>query len=170
VGESEQYRHFYLFDIGFGKTSAYLQGDLAADPCWRIVGRDGDLGLTALMDILYADDDQDIRDLVSFSFELDATARVQTVSSGDEALEALRARSYDAVLLDVMMPDLDGPGVLTRMKEGLAPETPVIFVTARALPEERRRYFAMGATDVITKPFDPLTLVAKVRSALKRPG
>lgn len=120
------------------------------------------------MDILYADDDQDIRDLVSISFELDASARVQAVSSGDEALDALRKTRYDVVLLDVMMPDMDGPGVLARMKDGLAPDTPVIFVTARALPEERKRFLEMGATEIITKPFDPLTLAADVRSVLER--
>lgn len=122
------------------------------------------------MDILYADDDQDIRDLVSFSIELDTAMRVQTVSSGDEALEALQASRYDVVLLDVMMPDLDGPAVLARMRDGLAPETPVIFVTARALPEERRRFLSLGATEIITKPFDPLTLAADVRSVLQRTG
>lgn len=122
------------------------------------------------MEILYADDDQDIRDLVTFSFELDTGSRVQTVSSGDEALEALQTSRYDIVLLDVMMPDLDGPGVLARMRDGLAPETPVIFVTARALPEERRRFLSLGATEIITKPFDPLTLAADVRSVLQRAG
>lgn len=95
-------------------------------------------------------------------------ACVHAVSSGHEALDALQKARYDIVLLDVMMPDLDGPGVLARMKDDLASDTPVIFVTARALPEERKRFLAMGATEVITKPFDPLTLAADVRSVLER--
>lgn len=119
------------------------------------------------MRVLYVDDDPDIRDLAVVSFELDASVRVDAVASGDEALASLERDRFDVVLLDVMMPNMDGPAVLSRMRAGVAPGTPVIFVTARALPEERRRYIAMGAVEVITKPFDPLTLAADVRAALK---
>ena len=73
----------------------------------------------------------------------------------------------DVVLLDVMMPHLDGPGTLARIRQRPAHRaTPVIFMTARAQPGEVDHYRALGALDVITKPFDPMTLAADVRAVL----
>ncbi|NBB16855.1 response regulator [Caulobacter sp. SLTY] len=118
------------------------------------------------MNVLYVDDEADLRELAQFSLELDPDMRVVTAASGAAALEHLRQAPVDVVLLDVMMPKMDGPTVLTTLRAEIGGAPPVIFVTARALPDERRRLREMGALDVITKPFDPMTLAKTVRTAL----
>ena len=118
------------------------------------------------MKILYVDDDADLRELALFSLQLDPDIEVTTVSSGAEALEFLRVNAVDVVLLDVMMPKMDGPTVLSTLQAGQGAGLPVIFVTARALPDERRRLLDLGAIDVITKPFDPMALAGNVRAML----
>ena len=120
------------------------------------------------MNVLYVDDEGDLRELAQFSLELDPEMRVTTAASGPEALERLRQAPVDVVLLDVMMPKMDGPAVLAALRAEIGTSPPVIFVTARALPDERRRLLDLGALDVITKPFDPTLLAQDVRAALVR--
>ncbi len=85
-------------------------------------------------------------------------------SSGKEALEEAKTFNPDLVLLDVMMPEMDGPTTLAALRriEALA-STPVIFVTAKAQPSEVRHYRALGAIEVITKPFHPMKLPDQLR-------
>lgn len=118
--------------------------------------------------ILHVDDEPDIREVAAFSLELDPEIDLTTAESGELALELLEGGLRpDVILLDVMMPRLDGPGTLARLRvlPGLE-QTPVIFMTARVQSSERDRYLELGAIGVITKPFDPMTLAGQVRDIL----
>lgn len=118
--------------------------------------------------LMHIDDEPDIREVAAMALELDPEIRLTSVASGEAALEQLSAGARpDVILLDVMMPRLDGPGVLAALRrmEGLG-ETPVIFMTARAQSGEVDRFKALGAIGVITKPFDPMALAGQVRDLL----
>lgn len=118
--------------------------------------------------ILHVDDEPDIREVASYSLDLDPDVILTTAESGEVALEFLEeGLRPDVILLDVMMPRLDGPGTLAQLRllPGLE-ETPVIFMTARVQASERDRYLDLGAIGVITKPFDPMTLAGQVRDLL----
>ena len=121
--------------------------------------------------ILHVDDEDDIREVAAFALELDSDMTLTSAPSGERALAALDGGLRpDVILLDVMMPHLDGPGTLARIRQ--RPEhvsTPVIFMTARAQSGEIDHYRALGALDVITKPFDPMTLARDVRAILAAP-
>src|SRR6202011_1036303 len=89
---------------------------------------------------------------------------VRSCASGGDALPATADWAPDLILLDVMMPDMDGPMTLARLQE--RPQTaavPVVFMTARAQASELERFLSLGAAGVIAKPFDPMTLAALVR-------
>lgn len=118
--------------------------------------------------ILHVDDEDDIREVASFALELDPDITLTSAASGDAALAALDGGLCpDVILLDVMMPHRDGPGTLAQIRERPAHHaTPVIFMTARAQSREMDHYRALGALDVITKPFDPMTLAGDVRAIL----
>ena len=125
----------------------------------------------AHLQVFHVDDDDDIREVTAYSLAIDPEIEPRSAASGAEALEALDAGYRpDVILLDVMMPRLDGPGTLAliRQRPGHA-ETPVIFMTARAQTGEMDQYRALGALDVIVKPFDPMALAKDVR-ALLAPG
>lgn len=113
--------------------------------------------------VFYVDDEPDIREVVELCLGLDQTLQVQTCESGERALELLPIVNPDIVLLDVMMPGLDGPATLMRLRaDSRLAGLPVIFVTAKALPNEIERFLALGAVAVIPKPFDPLKLAEQV--------
>jgi two-component system, OmpR family, response regulator len=119
--------------------------------------------LTPLDTLLYVDDEPDIREVVEMSLGLAPGLNVHTCESGDQALELLPHLVPDLILLDVMMPGLDGPATLAKIRElpGFA-QTPVIFVTAKAMPQEVARFRSLGAVAVIPKPFDPMQLANQV--------
>ncbi|RYG13647.1 MAG: response regulator [Caulobacteraceae bacterium] len=120
------------------------------------------------LNLLHVDDEPDIREVAAFALELDPDISLTSASSGEQALEMLQGGLRpDVILLDVMMPRLDGPGTLARLRElpGLE-TTPVIFMTARVQASECDQYIAMGAIGVITKPFDPMTLAGQVNDLL----
>ena len=115
--------------------------------------------------ILYVDDEPDIRLIVELALRIRPGIEVRTADSGEAALEILNAGDWrpDLTMVDVMMPGLTGPDVLAAMLDD--PELakiPVVFVTARARPQDVRTYIEQGAKGVITKPFDPLTLADQV--------
>jgi DNA-binding response OmpR family regulator len=118
--------------------------------------------------ILIVDDDAVIVRLLQINFRLEGY-EVDTASHGEEALERVRAHRPDAVVLDVMMPGIDGWEVCRRLKE--APDVkhvPVIFLSARAQDEDRQRGYALGVDEYVTKPFDPSHLVEIVRRSLAK--
>lgn len=124
------------------------------------------------MMILHVDDDEGIRALTELAFSLGGQATVRSAASGAEAISALEAGCRpDVILLDVMMPDLDGPGVLAKVRELPGHErTPVIFMTAQSQAHELDRLIALGGIGVIIKPFDPLALPGRVDDLLKGVG
>jgi CheY-like chemotaxis protein len=115
--------------------------------------------------VLHVDDEPDIREIVEMSLALDPDLTVRGCASGGDALAAAAAWSPDLILLDVMMPVMDGPTTLTHLRQ--SPRTadiPVVFMTARAQPRELEHFVSLGAEGVIAKPFDPMTLAAAVRN------
>ena len=116
-----------------------------------------------LREILYVDDEPDIREIVQMALGLMPTLSVSTADSGMRALQSMQESKPDLVLLDVMMPNMDGPTTLQQMRS--QPELqsiPVIFMTAKAMPQEVARFRALGAAAVIAKPFDPMLLAENV--------
>lgn len=124
--------------------------------------------MSGALHVLYVDDDDDIREIATLALELDPGLKVTAFSGGEAALKALDGGLRpDVVLLDVMMPDMDGPATLAAMRERSAlTATPVIFITARAQAHEKDRFVALGAVGVITKPFDPMDLADDLRAIL----
>lgn len=115
--------------------------------------------------ILLVEDDPDIRTVAQLSLETLGGFELRLAGSGQEALAEAEAFRPDLLILDVMMPGLDGPGTLAglRQKPPLA-ETPVIFMTAKVQPQEVAHLLSLGALEVITKPFDPMALPEQVRA------
>ena len=119
----------------------------------------------SLRRILVVEDDPDTQVIVSFALKRGGFA-IEVCGTGAEALQKARSVPPDLVILDVMLPFMDGPSILRKMRADPAlAAIPVVFMTARALPEEIAAYRAMGPLDVIVKPFDPMTL-AEALSAL----
>jgi CheY-like chemotaxis protein/HPt (histidine-containing phosphotransfer) domain-containing protein len=115
--------------------------------------------------ILHVDDEPDIREVVELSLGLDPDFTVRSCGSGREALLVAADWQPDFILLDVMMPAMDGPETLVQLRENArSADIPVIFMTARAQAREVDRFRSLGAVGVIPKPFDPMTLAASVRS------
>ncbi|GLK81060.1 response regulator [Methylopila turkensis] len=117
------------------------------------------------MRVLYVDDEPDIREIAVLALRLDSDFDVMTAASGREALSAAIDFRPDIILLDVMMPEMDGLATLARLREGDATSAiPVVFITARTQALEIERFLKLGALGVIPKPFDPLTLAMQVRA------
>jgi diguanylate cyclase (GGDEF)-like protein len=118
-----------------------------------------------LKTLLYVDDDADIREIVQMSLSLDGTLTVLTSDGGERALLKMRVEHPDLVVLDVMMPGMDGPTLLKRMRQDpVLAHIPVIFMTAKAGAEQTERFRDLPAIGVIAKPFDPMALGAQVRA------
>lgn len=113
--------------------------------------------------VIHVEDDPDIRAIAELALVSVGGLEITQCASGMECLEAVVARLPDLVLLDVMMPDLDGPETLRRLRliPGMA-NVPAVFMTAKSQPSEITAYQALGAVGVIPKPFDPLTLADQV--------
>ena len=120
--------------------------------------------------ILHVENEPEIREIVAASLSLDPGLDTRSCGSGIEALELAVTWSPDLILLDVMMPGMDGPAVLSSLKENIqTTRIPVVFMTARLQTREIDLFRSIGAVGVIPKPFDPMTLAATVRSYLNRP-
>jgi len=118
--------------------------------------------------VLYVDDEADIREIAVLALSLDGALEVRTAADGQEALAIAGAWRPDLILLDVMMPGLDGPSTLARLRaSGETRDVPVVFITARAQAREIQSFATLDARGVIAKPFDPMTLAAQVRSFLR---
>jgi CheY-like chemotaxis protein len=117
--------------------------------------------------VLYVDDEPDIREIAELALGLDPEFEVRTAASGAEAIDIAREWQPAIVLLDVMMPLMDGPETLSRLRS--FPETlhmPVAFVTARAQRNEIQNFATLDAVGVIAKPFDPITLAVQIRKLI----
>jgi CheY-like chemotaxis protein len=117
-----------------------------------------------LKKILYAEDEPDIQAVAKLALEMLGGYTVQLCANGMEALVAAREFAPDLILLDVMMPGMDGPSTLKQLRADPATAAiPVIFLTAKVQPAEVVYYQSLGALNVIAKPFDPMTLADQVR-------
>ncbi|MEA5605066.1 response regulator [Nostoc sp. UHCC 0252] len=117
--------------------------------------------------ILVVDNEQYIQEVAKICLETVAGWKVETASSGKEGI--LKAETYqpDAILLDVMMPEMDGIATFEKLQENpLTKAIPVILLTAKIQASDRRRYVQMGMISAIAKPFNPLELAANVAVAL----
>jgi two-component system OmpR family response regulator len=121
--------------------------------------------------LLLVDDAKDIRMIACISLERVGDWTVIPVASGRAALDALERKGpFDAVLLDVMMPGMDGPSTLQELRaRGLPKTVPIVFLTAKAQITERQRLISLGAAGVIAKPFDPLKLPDQLTEFLQGP-
>ena len=123
--------------------------------------------MTEALNVLYVDDEDDIREIAVMALELDPDITVKSCSSGSETLETVQNWLPDLILLDAMMPGIDGPETLFRLRENPATDAiPVVFITARSQPEDIERFIALGAIGVISKPFDPMLLSEQARALL----
>lgn len=119
--------------------------------------------------ILYVEDDEDIREIARLALELVGGFEVMLCASGEQAVASAAAFNPDIILLDVMMPGMDGPSTLAALRRQPAvSHTPVAFMTAKIQPQEIATYKEMGATDVIAKPFDPMTLPEQIRTIWRK--
>jgi CheY-like chemotaxis protein len=109
--------------------------------------------------LLVVDDDDAIREVAQMALEIVGGFAVRTASSGNEAWDMVHAERPDAVLLDVMMPGMDGPTLLTQLRADPATsDVPIIFLTAKIQAGDRRDWDDLDIAGVIAKPFDPMTL------------
>ncbi len=121
--------------------------------------------------ILLVDDEDDIREVAGISLEAVGGWQTSSASSGAEGIAKAIAERPDAILLDVMMPDIDGPTTFMRLQED--PQTrdiPVILLTAKAQTADRERFEQLGIAGMLTKPFDPMTLSDQVAAILAASG
>jgi CheY-like chemotaxis protein len=115
------------------------------------------------MTVLLVDDDDDVRTIARLSLTNVGGLRVVEARTGAEALDAARRESPDVILLDVMMPEMDGPETLRALRADAATASiPVVFLTANAIQSEMDQLAQLGVAAVLTKPFDPMTLASRV--------
>ena len=117
--------------------------------------------------LLIIDDESDIREVAAMSLEAVCGWCVMQACSGKEGLELAQEHTPDAILLDIMMPDLDGPSTLQLLRSNSATaQIPVIFLTAKAQSADRKRFSDLGVAAVLSKPFDPMVLGEQIAEAL----
>ena len=117
--------------------------------------------------ILVIDDENDIREVVRLSLELTENWIVSSANGGAAGTALALSSEPDAILLDVMMPDMDGPSTLRVLQhQGVTETIPVIFLTAKVQAADRQKFMRMGVRGIISKPFDPLTLGQQIREML----
>ncbi|MDJ0592518.1 MAG: response regulator [Pleurocapsa sp. MO_226.B13] len=117
--------------------------------------------------ILLIDDEETIQEVVQVGIAIEAGWQVAIASSGLEGINLAQDRQPDVILLDVMMPDMDGIDTLSQLKTNAKTSTiPVIFLTAKAQAEEKNQFQSLGVVDVITKPFNSMTLASQIAKIL----
>lgn len=118
-----------------------------------------------LQRILYVEDEPDIQAIARIALETIGGFQIAVCASGPEALDQAATFNPDVLLLDVMMPGMDGPSTLKALRaQPHLTETPAIFMTAKVQPGEVAQYKALGALGVIAKPFDPMTLAEQIKT------
>jgi CheY-like chemotaxis protein len=117
--------------------------------------------------ILIIDDEDDIREVAALSLETIAGWDVDVANSGAQGLVRAAAYNPDAILLDVMMPGMDGPSTFRELRKNPATaQIPVLLLTAKVQSNDQRRFADLGVEAVLFKPFDPLTLSTQIASIL----
>ncbi len=125
--------------------------------------------MSDLTRILHIEDDRSIQAVARVALETLGGFQVLSCSGGQEALDKILDFAPHFILLDVMMPDMDGPQTLERLRAVVDLEQiPVAFMTAKVQPNEIAHYLSLGARDVIIKPFDPMQLAQQVRTIWQR--
>lgn len=121
--------------------------------------------MSELVRVLYVEDEKDIQEVAKLALEMVGGYQVKVCSSGEQALAEAEAFAPQMILLDVMMPSMDGPTTLKALQQiaSLA-EVPKAFMTAKVMPSEVEQLLALGAVGVIAKPFDPMTLSEEVKA------
>jgi len=122
-----------------------------------------------LSKILHVEDDLDIQAIAQIALETIGGFEILQCSSGQDALKAAPDFKPDLFLLDVMMPGMTGPETLAALRElpGMA-DVPAIFMTAKAQRDEVAEFLALGAIEVVVKPFEPMELAGEIRAAWER--
>jgi DNA-binding response OmpR family regulator len=142
-----------------------VQAELPNLPIGNYSSRDENVPLR----VLHIDDEPDLREIVAISFSLDSDFVLRSCASGKEGLAAASEYRPDLILLDVVMPFMDGMVTLGHLQENpRTADIPVVLMTAR--DDEFERWTALGAAGVICKPFDPTTLAALARSHIRQAG
>jgi two-component system OmpR family response regulator len=114
--------------------------------------------------ILYAEDDIDIQQVAILALETVGGFTLNVCNNGVEAIEQIASFQPQLLLFDVMMPDLDGPSALLKIRQKSEYQgIPAIFMTAKIQPQEVQQYLDMGALGVIAKPFNPMSLACQVK-------
>jgi CheY-like chemotaxis protein len=117
--------------------------------------------------VLHVEDEPDIREVVKLSLALDPDITVTSCDSGTDALAEAARWSPDVIFMDVVMPVMDGPEVLTHLREDVrTARIPVVFMTARAQSSDIEHFLSLAAAGVVAKPFGPLTLAKSVRACV----
>ena len=120
--------------------------------------------------LLIIDDESDIREVAKLSLQLTEDWTVTTADSGSAGMALALSMSPDAILLDVMMPDMDGPSTLRALQQQSTTKSiPVIFLTAKVQAADRQQFMQLGVLGIISKPFDPLTLGRQIKDVLSWP-
>jgi len=120
--------------------------------------------------ILIVDDEEDIRDIVQLSLEMEAGWDVLTASSGTEGIARAEVEQPDAILLDIMMPDMDGIATFQQLQANpIVKNIPVILLTAKIRAVDERQFETLGIAAAIIKPFDPIDLAEQIATALNWP-
>jgi len=118
--------------------------------------------------VLIIDDEEDTRSIASMSLSIIGGIDVLEAESGQEGIAKAEAEQPDAILLDMMMPVMDGENTLSALQANAGTQKiPVIFLTAKAMSSEIERLKRMGAAGVLTKPFDPTVLAEQVKAILE---
>ncbi len=120
------------------------------------------------MRLLYVEDNEKLAQNTSVSLQKNSFT-VDVVHTGEDAIHAVKTYEYDAIILDLGLPDIDGLTVLNEIKS-LKPEAPVIICTARDALDDRLKGLNAGSDDYLVKPFDVSELIARVKAVMRRPG
>lgn len=121
--------------------------------------------MSELKKILYAEDEPDIQSIAQMSLEMMGGYEIHTCQDGQQAIDTVPSFQPDLLLFDVMMPHKDGPTAFKEIRSIAGFENiPVVFMTAKVQNHEIKEYLDMGAIDVISKPFDPMSLAESIKA------
>lgn len=116
--------------------------------------------------LLIVEDDESIRDLIKMTLMMENYEAAET-DNGQSAYEMIQSEPFDLILLDIMLPGMDGYQLLQKIRDQ---DIPVIFLTAKISVQDKVFGLKMGADDYITKPFEPIELLARIETVLRRAG